>query len=93
MRLFILALPAVFMCAGVNWMLFSTMLLSQKTGRVDSLRRTFGVMSITIGGAFVGWAAIVMFSDIVKIAYPIIIMAVGLLLIVQGWAFKKFKLF
>jgi hypothetical protein len=93
MRLLILSLPAVFMCAGINWMFFSTMLFSQKSGRVASLRRTFSWMSITIGGSFVVWAVIVMFSDIVKIAYPIVIMGVGLLLVFQGWAFNKFKLF
>jgi hypothetical protein len=81
------------MCLGVNWMFVSTLLAGQKTGRLASLRRTFSWMSITIGGSFVVWAAIVMVSDIVKIAYPIIIMAVGLLLMVQGWAFNKFKLF
>ena len=93
MRLLILSMPAVFMCLGVNWMFVSTLLAGQKTGRVNSLRRTFSWMSIAIGGAFVVWAAIVMVSDVVKIAYPIVIMAVGLLLMVQGWAFNKFKLF
>jgi len=93
MRLFILALPAVFMCVGVNWMLFSTLLLSQKTGRVASLRRTFGRMSMALGASFVVWGVIVMFADIIKIAYPIVIMSVGLLLALQGWAFQKFKLF
>lgn len=93
MRLLILSLPAVFMCAGINWMFFSTMLLSQKTSRVASLRRTFSWMSIAIGAAFAVWAVIVMFTDLIHIAYPIVIMSVGLLLVLQGWAFNKFKLF
>jgi hypothetical protein len=93
MRLLILSMPALFMCLGINWMFVSTLLAGQKTGRVNSLRRTFSWMSIAIGGAFVIWATIVMFSDLVKVAYPIVIMVVGLLLMVQGWAFNKFKLF
>lgn len=93
MRLFILALPALFMCGGVLWMAFSTVLLSQKTGRINVLRRTFGLMSIVVGGLFVVWAIAIMFTTLVKIAFPIVIGCVGLLLIVQGWAFNKLKLF
>ena len=93
MRVFILALPAFFMCGGVLWMAFSTLLLSQKTGRINVLRRTFGLMSIVVGGLFVVWAIAIMFTTLVHIAFPIVIGCVGLLLGLQGWAFNKLKLF
>ncbi len=93
MRPIILSLPAVIMCCGIIWMAAATTFLSNKTGRVTDLRRLFGRMSFIVGAAFLVWAGVVIAMDIVKIAYPMIFVVIGGLLMFQGWAFTRFKLF
>ncbi|ABX06109.1 MAG TPA: hypothetical protein DEF47_09425 [Herpetosiphon sp.] len=93
MRPIILALPAVFMCCGIIWMAAATTFLSNKTGRVTDLRRLFGRMSLIVGAVILVWAGVVIAMDIVKIAYPLVFAVVGGLLLFQGWAFSRFKLF
>ena len=93
MRPLILSLPAVIMCCGIIWMAAATTFLANKTGRVTDLRRMFSRMSLAVGAAFLVWAGIVVWLDIVKVAYPAIFAVVGAILIFQGWAFSRFKLF
>lgn len=94
MRILILSLPALFLCCGILWMVAATTLVAQKpTGRVNSLRRIFVQMSISVGIAFIVWAIAVIIIDIIHIAYPLVMAVVGVLLILQGWAFNKLKAF
>ncbi|MBA3470329.1 MAG: hypothetical protein H0T53_11875 [Herpetosiphonaceae bacterium] len=94
MRFLILSLPALFMCGGVLWVFVSiTLLGSRQDGRVKSVRRVFSQMSMVVGAAFILWAIAVIIADIINIAYPLMMVFVGLLLFVQGWMFTKLKAF
>ena len=94
MRLLVLSLPALFMCGGILWMFVATTLLAgRQNGRLSSVRRVFTQMSIGVGIAFIVWAIAVIIADMINIAYPLVMAFVGLLLLVQGWAFNKLKAF
>src|SRR5215203_1096088 len=89
-RLFIVALPGLFMCCGVVWLfVVVTLLKSRQNGQPGNIRRRFSQMSIGVGLAFIVWAIAVMIASTIKIAYPLLMAFVGLLLIVQGWMFTK----
>jgi len=60
---------------------------------VTDLRRLFGRMSLIVGAVILVWAGVVIAMDIVKITYPLVFAVVGGLLLFQGWAFSRFKLF
>ena len=82
------------MCGGILWMLLATTLLAgRQNGRVHSVRRVFIQMSIGVGVAFIVWAVAVIIAGIINIAYPLVMAFVGVLLLVQGWAFNKLKAF
>ncbi len=82
------------MCGGVLWVFVSiTLLGSRQDGRVKSVRRVFSQMSMVVGAAFILWAIAVIIADIINIAYPLMMVFVGLLLFVQGWMFTKLKAF
>lgn len=93
MRTLILILPALFMCCGVLWMFTVTLLLANKNGRVQSLRTLFVRMSLVIGVLFGVWGIAIIPAKIVHVGYPLVIMAVGVVLMIQAWAFNKYKFF
>ena len=60
--------------------------------RLDTVRRGFIRMSYGLGLALLIWAGAILASSIVQVAYPIIFGVIGLLFLLQGLAFARFKI-
>ena len=72
---------------GVLWMLY-VIRRTPLEQRNELGARPFATMSIWVGLAFWLLAAVIRWLDIVKPAFPLVLVFVGVLLLIQGFALR-----
>jgi hypothetical protein len=90
MTALLLTVPVWLMFGGAGWLM-----VAAARARGDSpssiVRAKFVRMSYAVGAGFLIWCGLVLMLDIIKPAYPLVIGVIGLLLVIQGYVFARFK--
>jgi hypothetical protein len=91
MEFFILSLPCPIVVIAFLALMIGYVRAGQEQ-RLPKMRRNFARMSYGLGLALLIWAGAVIASNIIRVAYPLTFGVIGLLFILQGLAFARFKI-